>query len=387
MPANCSEPQYGIPVLYELGHLQNYFHSCYHNFMTHIVGGHGLCREFQTSPSASDLASPESMCKRDAAPHLIDSDAHVVLFVDSSDREDSVSQLVSQLLPGTRLTVLSCSSHCGQVLEGTTSQQSHELLLSATVLAALGLSSTTMCTPHCNSHTGLPLFSCLVQSGCLGVKKKPLPATCFDSFVQLDSRHIVDGPDLAATCIEFEGTLAGRTVRILLDSGASANFIDDKLVQELALPTESLSSHVTVRVADGRTSMVGHSVSTDLTVGTLGFRVTCLPTELMYYDLVLGKPWLTAFNPVVNWKLNAVSLTHDNKTHVLLGCQRSGMPEYVISSMEVEEMVKLGESIYVVQLNSVTDSPDTDAHNVPELEELLQEFKDVLSGLPKGLPL
>eukprot|EP00884_Botryococcus_braunii_P010917 jgi/Botrbrau1/19827/Bobra.0124s0068.1 len=300
----------------------NYFHSCYHNFMTHIVGGHGLCREFQTSPSASDLISPESMFKRDAAPHLIDSDAHVVLFVDSSDREDSVSQLVSQLLPGTRLTVLSCQSHCEQ--------------------------------------------------------KKPLPATCFDSFVQLDSRHIVDGLDLSGTCIEFEGTLAGRTVRILLDSGASANFIDDKLVHELALPTESMSSHVTVRVADDRTSMVGHSVSTDLTVGTLGFRVTCLPTELTYYDLVLGKPWLTAFNPVVNWKLNAVSLVHADQTHVLLGCQRSGMPEYVISSMEVEEMVKLGESIYVVQLNAVTDSPDTDAYNVPELEELLQESNVII---------
>jgi hypothetical protein len=107
--------------------------------------------------------------------------------------------------------------------------------------------------------------------------------------------------------------------------------------------------HVTVRVADGRTSVVGHSVSTDLTVGTLGFGVTCLPTELTYYDLVLGKPWLTAFNPSVNWKLNAVSLVHANKTHVLLGCQRSGMPGYVISSMEVEEMVKLGESVAVTE--------------------------------------
>eukprot|EP00884_Botryococcus_braunii_P012118 jgi/Botrbrau1/20907/Bobra.0135s0038.1 len=255
MPANCSEPQYGIPVLYELGHLQNYFHSCYHNFMTHIVGGHGLCREFQTSPSASDLISPESMFKRDAAPHLIDSDAHVVLFVDSSDREDSVSQLVSQLLPGTRLTVLSCQSHCEQVLEGTTSQQSHGITTLGFCFGCIGFIFHHYVHTPLQFPYRLALVSCLVQSGCLGEKKKPLPATCFDSFVQLDSRHIVDGLDLSGTCIEFEGTLAGRTVRILLDSGASANFIDDKLVHELALPTESMSSHVTVRVADDRTSM------------------------------------------------------------------------------------------------------------------------------------
>ena len=118
-------------------------------------------------------------------------------------------------------------------------------------------------------------------------------------------------------CIELEGVLSGRPVKILLDSGASANFIDVQLVQELSLPTVPISSPVTVRVADGRTSVVGNSVSIDLTVGSLDFGVTCLPTELAYYDLVLGKPWLTEFNPVVNWKLNAVSLIHADKTHVL----------------------------------------------------------------------
>ena len=79
-----------------------------------------------------------------------------------------------------------------------------------------------------------------------------MAATCFDSFVQLNTSQVVNGLDLSSTCIEFEGILAGRPVRILLDSGASANFIDDKLVQELSLPTIPLSSPVTVRVADGR---------------------------------------------------------------------------------------------------------------------------------------
>ena len=196
----------------------------------------------------------------------------------------------------------------------------------------------------------------------------------------------MNGPDLSSTCIEFEGTLAGRTVKVLLDSGASANFIDNAFVSELALPTIPMSSPVTVRVADGRTSVVGNSVTTDLTVGTLHLGITCIPTELSHYHLVLGKPWLTAFNPVVNWKLNAVSLVHDSKTHVLLGCQRSGIPEYVISSLEVKELVKLGEPLYVIKLDAVDSTLDTNAYDVPELEQLLQEFNVVLSRLPQGLP-
>eukprot|EP00884_Botryococcus_braunii_P011691 jgi/Botrbrau1/20522/Bobra.145_2s0075.1 len=46
MSANCSATQYGIPILYGLGNLQDFFHSCCHSFMSHIVDGHGLCREF-----------------------------------------------------------------------------------------------------------------------------------------------------------------------------------------------------------------------------------------------------------------------------------------------------------------------------------------------------
>ena len=106
----------------------------------------------------------------------------------------------------------------------------------------------------------------------------------------------MNGPDLTSTCIEFEGTLAGRTIIVLLDSGASANFVSDELVHELSLPTIPISSPVNVRVADGRCFVVKSSVTVDLTLGTLQVGVTCLPSVLSHYDLVLGKPRLTVFN-------------------------------------------------------------------------------------------
>jgi hypothetical protein len=131
---------------------------------------------------------------------------------------------------------------------------------------------------------------------------------------------------------------------------------------------------------------VKSSVRADVSVGTMHFGVTCIPSELYHYDFVFGKPWLTVFNPVVNWKLNAVSLVHAGKTHVLLGSQRSGLPEYVVSSMEVEGLVEAREPVYVVKLNGVNVDPDDNGYDVLWLEQLLQEFSDVLSGLPEGLP-
>ena len=77
---------------------------------------------------------------------------------------------------------------------------------------------------------------------------------------------------------------------------------------------------------------------------------------------------------------------HCGKTHVLLGSQRSGLPEYVVSSLEVKEHVELGEPLYVIKLNAVKATPNNDTYDVPEMETLLQEFNDVLSGVPVGLP-
>jgi hypothetical protein len=125
--------------LYEVGHLQDFLASCCHSFMSHIVDGHGVCREYQTSPSASDLASPVCMCKRDATPHLPTSSSHVLLFCNGSDSEDTVRHTVAQLLPGTRLTVFSAPAHCAQVMQGNAMLKYHgEVLLSAAVFTTLG---------------------------------------------------------------------------------------------------------------------------------------------------------------------------------------------------------------------------------------------------------
>ena len=385
MSDSCSNVQYGIPILYLPEHFMAHLSSFADVSVSHVTDGLTL---YKTEPLGSGLATPESLCKSPASLSTCTETSHVLLYCDGLDRECTVRQLVSKLLPGTRLTILSLPEHKVQAVQGETTLQHHgDLLFSAAILHHLGLPTASGSSPPFGCNTDLPLYMFSLYSCVLTVREKPLmKQTCFDSFAHLSSHMIVDTPDLSSTCIEFVGNLAGREVRVLLDSGASANFVSDTLLHELTLPTVPMSSPVNVRVADGRTTVVQSNVTTDLSVGSFKFGVTCLPTELYHYDVVLGKPWLTLFNPVVNWRLNVVSLVHLGKTHVLMGSQRSGLPDFLITALDVQKAIDLGDTVYVVKLNSVDKEPDTNTYTVPELEQLLQEFDDVLSGLPEGLP-
>ena len=429
----------GIPVLRNVSHLQSFLSACIDEPVTRVAGGTAFRSVYQTTPCTCGVMNPcvcqsvassspsvfEHKCKtasctsscascQSAASCVLDRDKtvpcsrdeytpdtvsqstapssfvaesdHVLLLSESNHIEENVKCASDRCFPSDRLTVLCLKEAGTQAQQGDSALQWHaDFLLSATALDHLGFSSASETSPHFVS-AGLPLFLLSVYTGVLAVRAKPLPATCFDSFVQLNTRMTVNSPDLSSTCIEFEGIIQGRAVRVLLDSGASANFVSDALVRELPLPTNELSDHVTVRVADGRSSVTTHSAVADLTVGTLQCRVTCIPTELPHYDIVLGKPWLTEFNPDVNWKLNAVSLISSGTTHVLLGSNRSGLPEYVISALEVQKAIKAGDQVFVIKLNSVNLVQEGTTFDKPELESLLQEFKDVLSGLPEGLP-
>ena len=87
----------------------------------------------------------------------------------------------------------------------------------------------------------------------------------------------------------------------MVDSGATANFVSVALVEQFSLPQTPLPSPVVVNLADGRTSVISYSVTLDLVVGSLQCKVACLPTTLAHHDVILGKPWLTTHNPVINY--------------------------------------------------------------------------------------
>jgi hypothetical protein len=241
----CNKIVYGIPILYEPEHLYSHLSSFSDKNLTHIVHGPCVRTLSQSVCLDSGLATLVNLTENTAALSLFAESSHVLLYVDEHDREFAVKQLVSKLLPGSRLTVLSCPAHKVQVEHGESSlQHQGDFLLSAAILNHLGLPTVGESSPPLGCNTGLPLYMLSLYSCSLTVGEKPMNRTCFDSFVQLSSHLVVDTPDLSSTCIEFVGNLSGREIRVLLDSGASANFTSDKVMHELALPTAPISSRV-----------------------------------------------------------------------------------------------------------------------------------------------
>ena len=101
--------------------------------------------------------------------------------------------------------------------------------------------------------------------------------------------------------------------RILVDSGATDNFIDPRLITRLGLGTRDLERPQKIWNIDGTNNQAGMLTQyVDLSVRTgkreeaMRFLVTSLGNE----DLILGYPWLTTFEPQFNWTNGVIDTSY-----------------------------------------------------------------------------
>jgi predicted aspartyl protease len=69
--------------------------------------------------------------------------------------------------------------------------------------------------------------------------------------------------------LTYEGQIKGQPMRILIDSGASGNFISRRLAQRLQLATIAKDVPDTIRLADGHTVQSTHVSRTAFSLGSL----------------------------------------------------------------------------------------------------------------------
>ena len=114
-------------------------------------------------------------------------------------------------------------------------------------------------------------------------------------------------------CLELEVILhqpdgkENYKLRTLVDSGASATFINSELVNKLQLPTEKLETALDVELADGTTSKTGSITMIikpcKIDIGQTHSEVIApYVTAIPEWDLILGYSWLRQHNPVIDWQ-------------------------------------------------------------------------------------
>ena len=121
------------------------------------------------------------------------------------------------------------------------------------------------------------------------------------------------------------GTIASSTAIIMIDSGASRNFLSTKFTQKISVKIDRTLKDK-IRLADG------HQVHGEGTAKSLRFHIGAYTASANFsvtqltqgYDAILGKTWLTRVNPQIDWKSNIVTIKNKQGTVQLKGISSKG---------------------------------------------------------------
>jgi hypothetical protein len=102
----------------------------------------------------------------------------------------------------------------------------------------------------------------------------------------------------------------------LIDSGATANFMNPAMVEKLKLPKISLSQPQNIRMLDRslpRTGKVWHKVKLHFECQGLPSIAEFLVCPIGTNQAILRMPWLKDQNPQINWKKQSITLSEEAK--------------------------------------------------------------------------
>src|SRR6266404_550870 len=105
--------------------------------------------------------------------------------------------------------------------------------------------------------------------------------------------------------VSFRTHYAMADKRILVDSGATDNFIHPKFVKRLHVGMQELEHPMKIWNIDGTTNRAGRLTHfVNLLIQTKGQekKMQFLVTDLGVEDVILGYPWLSTFEPQFSWK-------------------------------------------------------------------------------------
>ncbi|KAL0299989.1 UNVERIFIED_CONTAM: Retrovirus-related Pol polyprotein from transposon.6 [Sesamum angustifolium] len=197
------------------------------------------------------------------------------------------------------------------------------------------------------------------------------------------SFHAMGGNNSNKT-LRINGKVNGKDIHILIDSGSTHCFIDEKVVQVLGCTLEQ-TTPMAIRIADGGRVMSkyfcptfcweiqGHHFSHSVRVLKLGG-----------YDCVLGCDWLSINNPIeLDFHQLQVTITQSGKKIILKALTEKGDLK-TLSAYSLSKLLRRGNygmkgQIYVVNKDI------TQGEKNPRLLDLLHHFSDVFQE-PRTLP-
>ena len=123
-----------------------------------------------------------------------------------------------------------------------------------------------------------------------------------------------------SSLIKLTGAIGPHSAIVLVDCGATGNFVSSSFVRQHQLSVIAPASDAPlVTLANGTSkSSPGTLVAAPVRIGSYTDSLSFIVTELDGYDVILGMPWLSYYNPAVDWRGATLSFVDRSSTrHVL----------------------------------------------------------------------
>ena len=204
-------------------------------------------------------------------------------------------------------------------------------------------------------------------------------------------KYLSELNSIATTLPLYSGSLNDKNIKVLIDSGASENYVSPHIIEHL-YPDQLISvQDRQVETASGTISQIEYKVQ--LKVNLNGFKDTVMayvfPTK---FDLILGRSWLKQAKPMPNWTTDTWYLK--NGSIELKPCVNQkyfdqSKLNYLISHKQANRSIKKGATsflLYIKPLNNDNSDRNPQLQDDKYWDELVREFGSVFQDSLPGLP-
>ncbi|KAJ0585794.1 putative nucleotidyltransferase, Ribonuclease H [Helianthus annuus] len=186
-----------------------------------------------------------------------------------------------------------------------------------------------------------------------------------------------------STTMKLEGMLMGFPISMLVDSGASHNFISQRLVSAMGLSSSKFRG-INIKLGDGHfVSVYERCVALPIIIGPCSFSVNALVFDTGSLDFILGLEWLKSLGEVVHdWQHSWMRFIHQGVSVQLHGVHSGQSSFSALHQWLSMDGITVTSSVDT-SLPSI--SPMLTTQQQTTLTSLLQQFEEIFQP-PSSLP-
>jgi hypothetical protein len=185
----------------------------------------------------------------------------------------------------------------------------------------------------------------------------------------------------------MRGVLQGQKVSVLIDGGASHNFIDSALLKRRHIPAVEFEGFK-VEVAGGSTMPCDRYIpGMKLTLGRHELVQDVYVMDLPDTNIILGVQWLNTLGPITtNYKTMEMSFTEEGGRKIVLRGM-TGNSAKIVTAKRMEAIFRREEIVYAAECRiSARMDEQGKVHYTPEIQEIIDKHSKVFGPIPPGVP-